>query len=341
MVYIKILLLFATFRISYCLDKDWTGLANNRSKIHIKIDVDSNNDEKGKGNHLNLSKGKIKELYVEEGENDDDGGDDDGDDGRNNGDSSISISSGSKEGFDAGRNNQKKQPNDRHIKDLNDKGANKLRKERKKDSKNSKKHRMKQMKGRKIKKKHENKQKRKNYENKKKNQGVKKKKLKQKSKKKMGEKQKLSDKFRKKERKKGKFVPNPEGRPNPKDLKIPLTFNREDIGNKMNGSSENVNDTIKVENGTENKEEKSNENRQTNIKDAHPIIEMDDNQNNNSIKAVNKIRDLTKQIVIATLKEMKDIKDANNSTMKIDIKSANNGASNPILERLVSIAFTY
>ena len=339
-----ILLLMAAVGVSFCYPNDGPGIANNRSKIHITIDVESKGALKGNGKYKDIAKGIIKGIKViDDGDKDDDDDDDDDDDVIESEESDNQQSTDrSKETHSVKKladnetksEKKKKSTNGRRSKKLNNRREKSARKEKKDKKTEGKAENLKQKKKRK--KFHHNR--RKKMGRGKQNDGIRKKGKNMKVNAKANDKKKL----RIKEKKKGKFVPNPEGSPDPKDLKIPLTFIREDIDNKGNKSFENANQTniMKMEglNGNEesSNQDESNKNRIINAKadEGSQSNERNSNETIKQWKPTNKTRDFTKQIVLATLKEIKNM---NNLTAENEIKNADNHVSNPLLERLVSI----
>ena len=190
-----------------------------RSKIHITIDVDSKDANKGK--YLDLSKGRIENVRIECDEDEDE-------DDRGKGTVGIDKGIKGKLRKKAGKTKNRKSKDVSETKQ-HGKGRKKLgeKKARKENSKKS--GRNKQEKGKAKKAKRKGKQ-RKEEKQRKENKSRKESKGKVRIKK---------GKKKRRKSKKTKFLPNPEGSPNPDGLKIPLTFHREEIHETKNGSSLN------------------------------------------------------------------------------------------------------
>eukprot|EP00795_Rhopilema_esculentum_P007639 gene7639-13456_t len=138
---------------------------------------------------------------------------------------------------------------------------------------------------------------------------------------------------RKGKKKKEKYVPNPEGSPNPHNLKIPLTFMREDIRNetKENKTNNEQSNNVSLVNGDEPKSDGVD----TSKSGATAPENSPNFANDSDKKAANKIRDLTKQIVIATLKQVKEMSGNKTSVNGTQVQN-NLKPTNPLLERMVS-----
>ena len=343
---LTILFLLATIRISTCYKNEGIAISFNRSKIHIRIDVESKDGDSGKGMHADLSKGKnVKQLDNKDDEND-----------------VASISSKTKK-------EEEKDPEwkegTKHKTELNQ-NRNTFIRERKKgktlkkgtsSTKSKKKQRREKTKNSREqqgKNRTNNKDKGKTRYNKETNEAkdkehmnktrkgktfTKEKKIEQNVRMRKKAKEDEANSFRLTERKKGKLVKNPEGSPNPNDLKIPLTFERESITNDWNNSMEIANEINIIEKEGKNK---SNEERKLNEKGSSKEETGKENSPRETANQWNidsKIRNFTKQIVTATLKEITNIK---NTTNKIDNNNNNNNndvnqkPSNPLIERMVS-----
>lgn len=228
----------------YCESKNVKNLAKqglDRSKIHVTIDVDSKDANKGK--YVDLSKGKIENVRIESDEDEDEDEQDKG---------AIGFDKGTKGKF----RKKEQKPKDRKSKDVSRK--EKTGKGRKKMSKNKgrkkikgKKHnrnktdketaKMAKRKGkqRKEKKQRKENKRRKASKGKRKAKQRKEKKQRKENKKRKASKGKIKRKKKSRKLKKTGFLPNPEGSPNPDGLKIPLTFHREEIHENKTGSSLN------------------------------------------------------------------------------------------------------
>ena len=328
-----ILLLLAAIGISTCYKNEGIGMSFNRSEIHIRIDLNSKDGNSEKGKHVHLSKGEnVEQLENKDDENDTASMSSKTENKRKE-EKDLKWKEGSKYKTELNQNRNRLMRKSKKGKKLK-KATNSMKnnKKQRKKAKNNKK----QGKNRvnninKLKGRHE-KEKNKAEDKVKMNKKRKGKKVEQNIRMRKQNKEDQVKAFRLKERKKGKMVKNPEGSPNPNDLKIPLTFGRE-IGNEGNNSMETANQTniVAKEGKTKSHEErKSDENGSK----GQTGKEKSPRETTNQWDIDSNIRNFTKQIIISTLKEITSIR---NTTGKVDkSKDVNQGPSNPLMERMVS-----
>ena len=349
---VVLLLVLAEIGASVCFSSDERNMPSNRSKIQITIDVASKDEQKGKGKYTDTLTGKIKGIKVFDE-------DEEGDDYKEVEDkrpdaNGLRTTNSIKQDLNKERNGgKKKERTIKHNKqNVHDNERHHLREKKNEENEEKRKEKNKEKAKGKIKRlqkiktgHHLDRKKFRGNKNEENERHLKKGKNRKKGKpsEKMRTKKKTTNAkhFRMKDRKRGKFVPNPEGSPKPNDLKIPLTFNREDIGNEGNKPFQNAQKTNmtkvnerKIESERSNEDE-PNDARKINETQRNGNMKHDKNSTGTgtSWENLNKIKDLTKQIVMATLKEVNNMK--NSSISNEMTQTVNNGISNPLLERLV------
>ena len=329
---LSVILLVSTISLTNGLLTESASFSN-RSKIHITVDVDSKDSKITKDISQGVSKNEIKIDDKNDDVDDNDEDDDNDDDNEvDNGDNEVEHGRKKEVGHDkhSFRKGNKIKPKQRDAKSvaswsMKHKKKSKPKTNKKRKSKKGKKASKKKRKADK-KKKNDKKKKKKDKKRKFKSRAKKGNKHKNQGRKKKGGK-------RKGKRKNEKYVPNPEGSPNPHNLKIPLTFMREDIHNETmeNKTNTEQSNDVSLVNGDKPKSDGIDTSKSgATAPDSNPNFANDSDK-----KAANKIRDITKQIVIATLKQVKEM--SGNKTSFNGTQVQNNlKPTNPLLERMVS-----